>query len=73
MPAILTDVPPIVPDRVYTLREAAHVSRLCVRVPGDAIRAGQLPVLPAGGRKKLILGADLMRWLRGESTTVEAA
>jgi hypothetical protein len=70
---ILPDVPGIDPARIYTIDEGAHVSRLCHKTLRKGIKAQRLRVLPAGGRKRLILGADLLKWLRGESTNGAAS
>jgi len=61
----LADIPPVEAGRIYTVPEAALVTRYCTRVIYDEIAANKLQALPASGRgRKLIMGEALLQWLR---------
>src|SRR5262245_33229038 len=71
--ATIPDVPVIVPDRVYTLKEAAIVTRFDQRTLLNDIYRGRLRKLPAGGKRRhLMTGQMLLDWLNQPAETKAA-
>jgi excisionase family DNA binding protein len=58
-------------SKVYTLREAAQLTRLSLDAVRDAAKAGGIPAIKPGG-KWLILKDPLDRMLRGEKAAPTA-
>ena len=53
----------VYPKAVLTIQEVAGILRVDRKTVGKAVREKRLPVLPLGGRKKLILKDALIRLL----------
>lgn len=51
------------PKAVLTIQEVAGILRIDRKTVGKAVREKRLPVLPLGGRKKLILKDALIQLL----------
>lgn len=51
------------PKAVLTIQEVAGILRVDRKTVGKAVRQNRLPVLPLGGRKKLILKDALIQLL----------
>lgn len=59
------DRPEMKPGSLYTIEEAALAARCRDQKVRDAVRSGELPPVKTG-RANLILGADLLRWVKGQ-------
>jgi len=57
----------VYPKAVLTIQEVAGILRVDRKTVGKAVRENRLPVLPLGGRKKLILKDALIRLLDKQS------
>jgi excisionase family DNA binding protein len=53
----------VYPKAVLTIQEVAGILRVDRKTVGKAVREKRLPVLPLGGRKKLILKDALIQLL----------